>query len=79
MVDPRNVIFINEYTLLASEKNETLNDISTDQLRKAIKNFLSGVTENDDYSIYDCAVYICEVVSNNCFGKPEKHEDDDNY
>jgi F0F1-type ATP synthase delta subunit len=59
MVDPRNVIFINEYNLLASAKNETLNNISTNQLRKAIKNFLSGVTENDDYSIYDSAVYAC--------------------
>ncbi len=59
MVDPRNVIFINEYNLLASAKNETLNNISTNQLRKAIKNFLSGVTENDDYSIYNSAVYAC--------------------
>jgi hypothetical protein len=46
--DPRNKIFINEDTLLASAKEETGNDISTDQLRNAIKKFLSGEMEDDD-------------------------------
>jgi hypothetical protein len=77
--DPRSKIFINEDILLASAKEETGNDISTDQLRSAIKNFLSGEMEDDDYSIYDGAIYACAVASNNCFGNPEEHEDDDDY
>ncbi len=77
--DPRNKVFIDENTLLASAIEETGNDISVDQLRKAIKNFLSGEMEDDDYSIYDGAIYACGVASNNCFGNPSEHEDDDDY
>lgn len=77
--DPRNKVFIDENTLLASAIEETGNDISVDQLRKAIKNFLSGEMEDDDYSIYDGAIYACGVASNNCFGDPSAHEDDDDY
>ncbi len=77
--DPRNKVFIDENTLLASAIEETGNDISVDQLRKAIKNFLSGEMEDDDYSIYDGAIYACGVASNNCFGDPSEHEDDDDY
>jgi hypothetical protein len=77
--DPRHKIFINEAALLASAKEETGIDISVGQLRSAIKNFLSGEMGDDDYSIYDGAIYACAVVSNNCFGNPEEHEDDDDY
>ena len=77
--DPRNKVFIDEKTLLASANEETGNDISTDQLRSTIKNFLSGEMEDDDYVIYDGAIYACAVASNNCFGDPAEHEDDDDY
>ena len=77
--DPRNQVFIDENTLLAAASEETGNDISTEQLRNAIKNFLSGEMEDDDYSIYDGAIYACAVASNNCFGNPSEHEDDDDY
>ena len=77
--DPRNKVFIDEGTLLAAANEETGNGISVDQLRNAIKNFLSGEMEDDDYSIYDGAIYACAVASNNCFGDPAEHEDDDDY
>jgi hypothetical protein len=35
--------------------------------------------DGDDYSIYDGAIYACAVASNNCFGDPSAHEDDDDY
>jgi hypothetical protein len=77
--DPRNKVFVDENTLLAAAIEETGNVISLDQLRNVIKNFLSGEMGDDDYSIYDGAIYACAVVSNNCFGSPEEHEDDDDY
>lgn len=78
-VNPKNKIFIDEYTLLSSAIEETGNKISIDQMRSAIKNFLSGDMDGDDYSIYDGAIYACAVASNNCFGDPAKYEDDDYY
>jgi hypothetical protein len=77
--DPRNKIFIDENTLLASAIEESGNDITADQLRAAIRNFMSGEMDGDDYSIYDGAIYACAVASNNCFGNPAEHEDDDDY
>ena len=77
--DPRNKVFIDENTLLAAASEETGYDISAEQLRNTIKNFLSGEMEDDDYSIYDGAIYACAVASNNCFGDPAEHEDDDDY
>ena len=75
--DPRNKIFIDEETLLAAATEETGNDVTSDQLRSAIKNYLSGEMDGDEYSIYDGAIYACAVASNNCFGDPAEHEDDD--
>jgi hypothetical protein len=77
--DPRNKVFIDENTLLAAAKEETGNDITNVQLRSTIRNFLSGEMDGDDYSIYDGAIYACAVASNNCFGDPSAHEDDDDY
>ena len=77
--DPRNKVFIDENTLLAAASEETGNEVSPDQLRAVIKNYLSGDMDGDDYSIYDGAVYACSVASNNCFGDPSEHEDDDDY
>lgn len=77
--EPRNKIFIDENTLLAAAIEETGNEISVEQLRSAISNFLSGEMDGDDYSIYDGAIYACAVASNNCFGNPDEHEDDDDY
>lgn len=77
--DPRNKIFIDEDTLLAAAREESGNEVSTEQLRSAISNFLTGDMGDDDYSIYDGAIYACAVASNNCFGNPEEHEDDDDY
>ena len=77
--DPRNKIFIDEVTLLASVTEETGNEVSDVELRSVIRNFLSGEMDGDDYSIYDGAIYACAVASNNCFGDPEEHEDDDDY
>ena len=77
--DPRNKIFIDEATLLASATEETGNEITEVQLRSVIRNFLSGEMDGDDYSIYDGAVYACAVASNNCFGDPAANEDDDDY
>ena len=77
--DPRNKVFIDENTLLAAATEETGNDVTADQLRSTIKNFLSGEMEDDDYSIYDGAIYACGVASNHCFGDPSEHEDDDDY
>ncbi|MDB4806706.1 hypothetical protein OAG89_01815 [Pseudomonadales bacterium] len=77
--DPRNKIFIDEDTLLASAMEETGSEITLEKLRSVISEFLSGEIDDDDYSIYDGAVYACSVASNNCFGNPEEHEDDDDY
>jgi hypothetical protein len=77
--DPRNKIFIDEVTLLASVTEETGNEVSDVELRSVIRNFLSGEMDGDDYSIYDGAIYACAVASNKCFGDPEANEDDDNY
>ena len=77
--DPRNKVFIDENTLLAAAKEETGNDVTNVQLRSTIRNFLSGEMDGDDYSIYDGAIYACAVASNNCFGDPSAHEDDDDY
>ncbi|MBU3617381.1 hypothetical protein [Polynucleobacter sp. JS-Polo-80-F4] len=77
--DQKNKIFIDEDTLLAAATEETGNDVSSEQLRSVIKNFLSGEMDGDDYSIYDGAIYACAVASNNCFGDPAEHEDDDDY
>jgi len=77
--NPRNKVFIDESTLLAAAIEETGNDISVEELRNTIKNFLSGEMEDDDYSIYDGAIYACAVASNHCFGNPAEHEDDDDY
>lgn len=77
--DPRNKVFIDEETLLASATEESGNDVSIEQLRQAIKNFLSGEMEDDDYATYDGAVYACAVAANHCFGNPEEHEDEDDY
>jgi len=77
--DPRNKVFIDEETLLASATEETGDNISLGDLRKAIKNFLNGEMEDNDYAIYDGAVYACGVAANNCFGDPAEHEDDEDY
>lgn len=77
--DPRNKVFIDEETLLSSALEETGNEVSIDQLRQVIKNFLSNEMDGDDYSIYDGAIYACSVAANHCFGNPEENEDDDNY
>ncbi len=77
--DPRNKVFIDEETLLSAALEETGNEITLEQLRQAIKNFLSGDMDGDDYSIYDGAIYACAVASNHCFGNPEENEDDDYY
>ena len=77
--DPRNKVFIDERTLLAAANEETGNDISIGQLRIAINNFLTGEMEDDDYPIYDGAIYACAVAANNCFGDPGEHQDDDDY
>ena len=77
--DPRNKVFIDENTLLAAATEETGNDVSVDQLRNTIKNFLSGKMEDEDYSIYDGAIYACAVASNNCFGDPAENEDNDEH
>lgn len=77
--DPRNKIFIDENTLLASAMEETGSEITLEKLRSVISEFLSGEIDVDDYPIYDGAVYACSVASNNCFGNPEEHEDDDDY
>ena len=77
--DPRNKVFINENALLAASVEETGNPISSDQLRTAIRNFLSGEMDGDDYSIYDGAIYACAVAANHCFGSPDEHDDDDDY
>jgi hypothetical protein len=77
--DPRNKIFIDEATLLASATEETGNEITEVQLRSVVRNFLSGEMVGDDYSIYDGAIYACAVASNNCFGDPAANEDDDDY
>ena len=77
--DPRNKVLIDEATLLASAIEESGNDISLDQLRQTIRNFLSGEMEDDDYANYDGAIYACTVAANNCFGDPAEHEDDDDY
>jgi hypothetical protein len=75
--NPRNKVYIEENTLLAAATEETGNNITADQLRSTIKNFLSGEMEDDDYSIYDGAIYACGIASNHCFGDPSEHEDDD--
>lgn len=77
--DPRNKVFIDEETLLSSALEETGNEVSLEQLRQAIKNFLNNEMDGDDYSIYDGAIYACSVASNHCFGNPEENEDDDYY
>ena len=77
--DPRNKICIDEDTLLASAMEETGSEITLEKLRSVISEFLSGEIDVDDYPIYDGAVYACSVASNNCFGNPEEHEDDDDY
>lgn len=77
--DPRTKVCIDEDTLLASAIEESGNEISIEQLRQVIKNFLSGEMEDDDYPNYDGAVYACAVAANHCFGDPEEHEDDDDY
>ncbi len=77
--NPRNKVFVDEQTLLASATEETGNTISIEQLRSTIRNFLSDDMDGDDYFIYDGAIYACAVVSNHCFGNPAEHEDDDYY
>jgi len=72
-------MFIDENTLLAAVAEETGSEISADQLRAVIKNYLSGDLDGDDYSIYDGAIYACSFASNNCFGDPSEHDDDDDY
>ncbi len=68
-------MFIDENILLASATEETYNDITADQLRSTIKNFIFGEMEDDDYSIYDGAIYTCGVASNHCLGDPSEHEE----
>jgi hypothetical protein len=78
-IDPKNKIIIDENTLWASSLEETGNPVSRDQLRAAIKNFLSNDMDGDDYSIYDGAIYACSVVANRCFGDPVEYENDDYF
>lgn len=77
--DPRNKVFIDENTLLASAIEEVGDDVTLDQLRAAIRNLISDNMDGDDYVIYDGAVYACAVAANHCFGNPVDHEDDDDY
>ena len=51
--DPRNKIFIDEDTLLASAMEETGSEITLEKLRSVISEFLSGEIDDDDYSIYE--------------------------
>ena len=78
-IDPKNKIIIDEDTLLASSLEETGNPVTLDQMRAAIKNFLSNEMDGDDYSIYDGAIYACSVVANRCFGDPVEYENDDYF
>lgn len=74
--DPRNKVHIDEDTLLAAAAEETGNDVSVNDLRKAIVNFLSGDMNDDDQTTYDGAVYACSVAANNCFGDDPEDEVD---
>lgn len=78
-INPRNKVFIDEKTLLASAAEETGNSVTSVQLRTVVENFLSDSMDGDDYSIYDGAIYACSVAANHCFGDPAEYEEDDYY
>lgn len=77
--NPRNKVHIDEATLIACATEETGNEVTAEQFRSAVGNFLSGDMDGDDYQVYDGAVYACSVAAKHCFGDPENHEDDDDY
>lgn len=77
--DPRNKVYIDEKTLLAAAIEETGEKIKIERLRQAINNYMNDAMEDDDYSIYDGAVYACQVAANDCFGDPAEQDDDEDY
>ena len=66
--EPRNKVFINFETLLASASEETGKEIESNKLIKVIDNYLSGDLDEKGESIYDGAVAIIGYVARNCFG-----------
>jgi hypothetical protein len=71
---PRNKVFIDFGTLLASASEETGKKIKSEKLVKVIDDYQSGDLDEAGESIYDGAVAICGYVARCCFGD---NEDDD--
>ena len=76
--NPRNKIFIDFDTLLASASEETGNDVTSDKLKEVIQAYLDGECDEEKESIYDGAVYACGYLARHCLGEdPDEDVDYD--
>jgi hypothetical protein len=74
--EPRNKIFLGERLLLTSASEETGSDVSSDQFRKVVREYLNGAMSAEAQAIYDGAVYACGASARLCFGSdPEQDVD----
>ena len=73
--DPRNKVFASHELLIASVKEETGEDISTDRLSSIVSLYSDGEIDGDEEEIYDAAVYSCGVLARKCFADDPEDED----
>lgn len=73
---PRTKIFVDEQLLIASVFEETGKEVTIDQIRKIILEYIDGDLSEKQEVIYDGAVYACGVVARSCLGNdPEEDVD----
>lgn len=65
---PRNKIHVKENLLLASVKEETGNETSSEELRDIVAKYIDGTLDEGEESIYDAAVYSCGLLARSCLG-----------
>ncbi len=66
--EPRNKVFVNFSTLLASAIEEIGREITGEDLSTAIDDYQLGDLDDESEAIYDGAVAICGYIARSCFG-----------
>lgn len=75
--EKRNKVFATEDMLLASIKEEAGVEMTPEQLHALIDSYNSGSLGDDEYEMYDAAVYVCSVLAKQCFGEDPDDEDEE--
>ncbi|MBK5940788.1 hypothetical protein [Halochromatium roseum] len=75
--DPRNKIIIDGKDLAAFASEEVGQEVTLDQLCKAVSSFEEGEAEEEDESLVDAATALCHQVADRCWGECLDEDDDE--